>query len=85
MRIDGIARSGWQVSPHYDSMIAKLIVWGQDREEAIARMERALAETKVRGIPTTIPLHRRILANAEFRSGDYDTGLLSRLLAGDGR
>jgi acetyl-CoA carboxylase biotin carboxylase subunit len=85
VRIDGIARSGWQVSPHYDSMIAKLIVWGQDREEAIARMERALAETKVRGIPTTIPLHRRILANAEFRSGDYDTGLLSRLLAGDGR
>lgn len=85
VRVDGIARSGWWVSPHYDSLIAKLIVWGQDRDEAMARMDRALAETRVEGIPTTIPLHRRILANAEFKSGDYDTGLLSRMLAEDGR
>lgn len=85
VRIDGIARSGWMVSPHYDSMIAKFIVWGQDREEAMARMDRALAETRVSGLPTTIPLHRRILANAEFKSGDYDTGLVSTLLTGDGR
>lgn len=84
VRIDGIARQGWRVPPHYDSMIAKLIVWGQDREEAISRMERALSETIVEGIPTTISLHRRILADREFRSGDYSTGLLSRMLA-DGR
>ena len=85
VRIDGIAHQGWKVSPHYDSMIAKLIVWGQDREEAILRMERALAETIVEGIPTTIPFHRKILANQEFRSGDYDTGLLSRMQEHDGR
>lgn len=85
VRIDGIAHQGWRVPPHYDSMIAKLIVWGQDREEAIARMERALSETIVQGIPTTIPFHLRILANSEFQSGDYDTGLLSRMLAKDGR
>jgi len=84
VRVDGIARSGWMVPPHYDSMIAKLIVWGQDREEAIQRMERALAETVVEGIPTTIPLHQKILVNDEFRSGAYDTGLLSRMLT-DGR
>lgn len=85
VRIDGIAREGWRVPPHYDSMIAKLIVWGQDRTEAIHRMERALAETKVEGIPTTIPMHLRILANPEFRSGDYDTGLLGRMLGAGGR
>jgi acetyl-CoA carboxylase biotin carboxylase subunit len=85
VRIDGIAHQGWKVSPHYDSMIAKLIVWGQDREEAIRRMERALTETIVEGIPTTIPFHLKILANEEFRSGKYDTGLLSRMQEHDGR
>lgn len=85
VRIDGIARQGWKVPPHYDSMIAKLIVWGQDRDEAIQRMERALAETIVEGIPTTIPFHLKIMANQEFRSGDYDTGLLSRMHQDDGR
>lgn len=84
VRVDGIARQGWKVPPHYDSMIAKIIVWGQDRDEAIARMDRALAETMVQGIPTTIPFHRRILANPEFQSGDYDTGLITRM-ASDGR
>lgn len=79
VRVDGIAHTGWQVPPHYDSMIAKIIVWGQDREEAIARMQRALTETVVEGVPTTIPFHLKILATEEFLSGRYDTGLLSRL------
>jgi len=82
VRVDGIARSGGKISPYYDSMIAKLIVWGQDREEAIQRMERALAETIVEGIPTTIPLHRRILASEQFRSGEYSTGLLAEIFDG---
>jgi acetyl-CoA carboxylase biotin carboxylase subunit len=80
VRVDGVAQSGWQVPPHYDSMIAKIIVWGQDREEAIARMTRALLETNVRGIPTTIPCHLQILAHQEFLSGNYSTALLGRLL-----
>ncbi|HOC05803.1 MAG TPA: acetyl-CoA carboxylase biotin carboxylase subunit [Bacillota bacterium] len=80
VRVDGVARSGWQVPPHYDSMIAKIIVWGQDREEAIARMKRALLETRVEGIPTTIPLHLEILASKDFISGNYSTALLGRLL-----
>lgn len=79
IRVDGIAHSGWQVSPHYDSLIAKLIVWGQDRDEALTRMDRALAETVVEGIATTIPFHQTILANPEFKSGIYDTGLLGRI------
>ena len=80
VRVDGVARSGWQVPPHYDSMIAKIIVWGQDREEAIARMKRALLETRVEGIPTTIPLHLEIIASKDFISGNYSTALLGRLL-----
>ncbi|HPZ90402.1 MAG: acetyl-CoA carboxylase biotin carboxylase subunit [Firmicutes bacterium] len=85
VRIDGVARAGWRVPPHYDSLIAKVIVWGQDRAEAIARMERALGEMAVQGIATTVPLHLKILADPEFRRGHYDTGFLARLLAGDGR
>lgn len=80
VRVDGVARSGLQVPPHYDSMIAKIIVWGQDREEAIARMKRALLETRVEGIPTTIPFHLQILADQDFISGNYSTALLGRLL-----
>lgn len=79
VRVDGIANQGYRVVPHYDSMIAKIIVWGHDRAEAISRMERALGETIIEGIPTTIPLHLEVLANREFRSGDYDTGLLARM------
>ncbi|MTI95088.1 MAG: acetyl-CoA carboxylase biotin carboxylase subunit [Firmicutes bacterium] len=80
VRVDGIAYEGYRVLPHYDSMIAKLIVWGRNRDEAIARMNRALNETEVEGIPTTIPLHLEIMDNREFKSGTYDTGLLERML-----
>ncbi len=80
VRVDGIASTGYSVSPHYDSLIAKIIVWGQDREEAISRMERALAETVAEGITTTVSLHQQIMADREFRSGHYDTSLLPRIM-----
>lgn len=85
VRVDGIASTGYTVLPHYDSMIAKIIAWGQDREEAISRMERALAETVIEGIPTTVGLHQQVMADTEFRSGRYDTGLLPRIMDRLGR
>ena len=64
--------------PYYDSLIAKLIVHGKDRTEAIARMERALEMFVVEGIYTTIPLHRKIFADTEFREGRFDTKFMER-------
>ena len=76
IRVDTHLREGDAISPHYDSMIAKVIVHGADRADAIAKMEAALLATVVDGVPTTIPLQLRILRSAQFRSGTYDTGLL---------
>ena len=81
VRIDSHIIPGATISPHYDSMVAKLIVHGSDRAEALARMERALAECLVEGIDTTIPFHREVLAHPDFRTGRYDTGFLERYLA----
>jgi acetyl-CoA carboxylase biotin carboxylase subunit len=66
------------VPPYYDSLIAKLIVHGNDRAEAMARMSRALEMFVVEGIHTTIPLHRRILEDQEFREGNFDTKFMER-------
>ena len=66
--------------PHYDSLIAKLITHGQNREEAMARMRRALDEFVIEGIKTTLPLHRRIFSDAEFQKGRVSTSFLERLL-----
>lgn len=71
VRLDSAIYVGYIVPPYYDSMIAKLIVYGCDRPTAIARMQRALDEMVVGGIKTTIPLQQRILANKEFQKGDY--------------
>jgi acetyl-CoA carboxylase biotin carboxylase subunit len=68
------------VLPWYDSLIGKLIAWGDDRDEAIRRMQWALDEYVVAGIRTTVPFHREVLADPEFRSGDYDTGYIARFL-----
>jgi acetyl-CoA carboxylase biotin carboxylase subunit len=76
IRVETHLREGDTISPHYDSMIAKVIAHGADRAEAIARMERALGAMEVEGVPTTIPLQLRILADPRFRSGEYDTRLL---------
>ncbi len=78
VRVDTHAFAGYTVPPYYDSMIAKVICKGKNREEVIARMERALEEFIVEGIETTIPLHLALLKNDEFRTGSYDTGLMDR-------
>ena len=81
VRIDTAAYAEGTIPPYYDSLIAKLIVRGKDRDEAISRMSRALGMFIVEGIYTTIPLHRRILADPEFRAGHTDTTFIERFLA----
>jgi len=81
VRVDSAMAAQALVVPHYDSLIAKLITHGQNREEAIARMRRALDEFVIEGIKTTIPLHKRIFSDAEFQKGRVSTGFLERLLA----
>ncbi len=81
VRVDSAMETNAVVVPHYDSMVAKLITHGRDREESMARMRRALDEFVIEGIKTTIPLHRRIFADAEFQKGRISTSFLERLLA----
>ncbi|HKW67824.1 MAG TPA: acetyl-CoA carboxylase biotin carboxylase subunit [Terriglobales bacterium] len=81
VRVDTAAYAEGVIPPYYDSLIAKLIVRGKDRSEAISRMARALEMFIVEGVYTTIPLHRRLLANADFRSGRFDTNFLGRFLS----
>ena len=80
MRVDTAAYAEGVIPPYYDSLIAKLIVRGKDRDEAISRMTRALEMFIVEGIFTTIPLHRKILADPDFRAGKFDTGFIERFL-----
>mgnify|MGYP003334434272 CR=1 FL=1 len=82
VRIDSHAYAGYTIPPHYDSMIAKLIVHAPTRAGAIARMRRALDEFAVEGIKTTIPLHRRIVDAPEFQAGDYTIHWLEKFVAG---
>lgn len=81
VRNDCGAYEGGEVSIHYDPMIGKLIVWGSDRAQAIARLDRALAEMRIEGIRTSAPLFRQILADPDFRAGKLDNGMLDRKLA----
>jgi acetyl-CoA carboxylase biotin carboxylase subunit len=81
VRVDSALYAGYRVPPHYDSLIAKLITHGRTREEAIARMKRALREFVITGIKTTIPLHQRILEAPEFVAGDYTIHWLERFVA----
>jgi acetyl-CoA carboxylase biotin carboxylase subunit len=82
-RVDSHCYPGWTVSPYYDSLIAKLITWAPDREEAIDRMQRALSEFRVSGpgMKTTIGFHQRVLAHPVFRSGDFHTDFIERHMA----
>ena len=73
IRVDGAMEVGASILPAYDSLIAKLVAWGRDRDEAIARMERALGEFRIGGVPTTIPFHRAVLAHPAFRAGAVTT------------
>jgi acetyl-CoA carboxylase, biotin carboxylase subunit len=81
VRIDTAAYAEGVIPPYYDSLIAKLIVRGKDRDEAISRMGRALGMFVVEGIFTTIPLHRKILMDPEFREAKIDTGFIDRFFA----
>ncbi|ANF97532.1 acetyl-CoA carboxylase biotin carboxylase subunit [Paenibacillus bovis] len=76
VRVDSGAYPGYTISPYYDSMIAKLIVWAPTREEAIAKMKRALDEFAIEGIHTTIPFHMRLLSHETFVRGDFDIKFL---------
>lgn len=76
VRVDSHLYAGYEVPPHYDSLLAKLIVWDETRELAIARMQRALDEFQIEGLPTTIPFHKRLLRHKGFISGDTYTRFL---------
>ncbi len=79
VRVDTAIYAGYTVPPFYDSLIAKLIVHGRDRQEAIKRMARALDEFIIEGIKTTIPFHKRLLSNPKFLEGRYTTSLLEEM------
>jgi acetyl-CoA carboxylase biotin carboxylase subunit len=80
VRVDTAAYAEGVIPPYYDSLIAKLVVRGRDRDEAISRMSRALDMFVVEGIYTSIPLHKRIMADPDFRAGKFDTKFMERFL-----
>jgi acetyl-CoA carboxylase biotin carboxylase subunit len=82
VRVDSGVYQGATVTVYYDPMVAKLIAWGQDRGEAIARLRRALSEFVVKGIKTSIPFHQRLLRHPVFVAGRYDTGFIEEHMAG---
>jgi len=81
VRVDTHLYSGYVVPPYYDSLIAKLVVYGRDREEAIVRGRRALEMFRIEGIKTSIPLHLKILADPDFQSGDFSTSFMDRYMS----
>jgi len=76
VRVDSHVYAGYTIPPNYDSMIAKLIVTAQSREECIVRMKRALSEFIIEGIKTTIPFHLKLMDDKKFRSGKFTTKFL---------
>ncbi len=76
IRVDTHVYAGYVIPPYYDSMIAKLIVWGENRSEALSRMRRALKEFIIDGVKTTIPFHQKVMEDSRFTSGDFDTSFL---------
>ncbi|OGC05055.1 acetyl-CoA carboxylase biotin carboxylase subunit [candidate division WOR-1 bacterium RIFOXYA12_FULL_43_27] len=82
VRVDSHAYPGYKVLPNYDSLVAKLIVWGKNRTEAIARMKRALEEFVIDGIHTTIPFHQKVLDHHAFISGDISTNFIEKYFHG---
>jgi acetyl-CoA carboxylase biotin carboxylase subunit len=85
VRVDTAAFAEGVIPPYYDSLIAKLIVRAKDRNEACSRMARALEMFIVEGVYTTIPLHRKILADSDFKAGNFDTGFIERFLKKNGK
>ena len=85
VRVDTAAYADAVIQPYYDSLIAKLIVHGRDRQEAIARMRRAVEMFMIEGVKTSLPLHRRILADPDFAAGKFDTHFLERFIPALGK
>jgi len=80
VRIDSHCYPGYSIPSYYDSLVSKLIVWGQDRKEAIQRMQRALDEYAITGIKTTIPFHQKVLAHEAFQRGDVHTDFIEKYM-----
>jgi len=78
VRVDTAMFEGYEIPPYYDSLIAKLIVWGENRDEAIARMNRALDEFIVEGVKTTIPFHKKVMENKVFQIGKFHTDFIEK-------
>jgi len=78
IRVDGCVYPGYQIPPHYDSMCAKLTVWGPSWEHTVTRAQRALKEYDIRGVKTTLPYYRQIAASEMFLDGQFDTGFMDR-------
>jgi acetyl-CoA carboxylase biotin carboxylase subunit len=81
VRVDTAVFEGYTIPPFYDSLVAKLVVWGRDRAEAMLRGRRALEELRIEGVKTTVPLHLDLLDDERFVAGDYDVDYLERKLA----
>ncbi len=81
IRVDSHVYAGYRIPPHYDSLIAKIIAWAPTRAEAIRRMERALQETVIEGVKTTVPFHLKVLDNAFFRRGAVYTNFIARRMS----
>ncbi|HEV2246015.1 MAG TPA: acetyl-CoA carboxylase biotin carboxylase subunit, partial [Terriglobia bacterium] len=81
VRSDSGVYEGWRVPLEYDPLLAKLVVWGTDRGQAVARMRRALSEYEVAGPQTNLQFFRQLLAHSEFVEGQLDTGFIDRMLA----
>ncbi|MCE5200402.1 acetyl-CoA carboxylase biotin carboxylase subunit, partial [bacterium] len=82
VRVDSHIYGGYEIPPYYDAMLAKLVVWGQDRNEAIARMLRCLSELEIEGVKTNISYQIEILSNAYFRKGELSTSFIPRRMNG---
>jgi acetyl-CoA carboxylase biotin carboxylase subunit len=78
VRVDTHGYAGYVIPPYYDSMIAKLVVYADTRNEAISRMYRSLDEFVIEGIHTTIPFHKKVMLHEKFKEGDYDTSFIEK-------
>jgi len=78
VRVDSHLYPGYEVPPYYDPLLAKVVAWGRDRREAVARMARALGEMEVEGIKTSLPFHRKVMQNAFFRKGEVTVNFITR-------
>jgi len=80
VRLDSGIYAGYEVTPYYDSMLAKLITWGETRGEALLRMRRALSEYKIMGLKTNLPFHQKLLDSTNFLAGRYNTQFVEQVL-----